>query len=470
MNDLQYYCTPKFLAARMASLVPSKAISILEPSAGTGALLSAVEKYAKKSEGYRHVSWCEIDEDRKKYINSYKYGLEGSDFLSTSFTEKFDCVIMNPPFNRAEDHFFKAYELLKDGGKMICLVSEATLQGKTKKESVMKSIIDDEGADLEVIEGAFASKDAGKSEVTCILITFVKGVKDEEDQSAYHSNLKDKVKSNDLQLFDSTEKAKIARFDLIKTMVDNYERTKDEFDNALTAIYKLNSTCPVTFDQLPSLCNKKEFIDAMRAKCWQKIFEQSKISDYLTTSERNKFHEAQKGQNINEFNVKNIGQLLLDLMNSVNDIVERSTQDLYKKFTCYHKDNARIIEGWKTNSAFEINEKIILPGMLEFPYRNETPRYLAYDSRDFLMDVEKVLCLLIGKKHSDISPDTNISTVQTALGYINDYDFGVWHESYFFKIKVFKKRTMHLVFKDKKLLDKLNLIGSGQAKNLSGSF
>tara|TARA_R110002020_G_scaffold41921_2_gene123202 strand:- start:4149 stop:5558 length:1410 start_codon:yes stop_codon:yes gene_type:complete len=465
IDQEQFYETPNYLAFRMAKLLPKDVSYLLEPSAGEGALLKAAE-----DQGLRafHFNWCEINEVRKKTCERIsRFGFLGEDFLNVELTKSYDAVIMNPPFNKAEDHFFKAYEALKAGGTMICLVSEATLDGKSKKESLMLSIIEKEDATIETIEGAFAQKDCKrKSDVTCKLIHFVKD--GENSEFEFNDSMKDTVK-NDLSLFDQTEQANIARYDYLATMVDNYERTKEEYFKAAKALDKLYAVSPIKIDEIPRITGHDSFVAALRSKCWEDVFKKSKLANYLTSDERKKFHEAQKEQNVKEFSLANIENLLLNMMNSIDDICVRSAKTLFERMTKYHKGNVTHTEGWKSNSCYKISRKIILPDVLSYPWRaGEIPDDIQYNERERLCDIEKTLCMILGIKYEEIST-LHTSTVQRALGRLNSESFGVWHDSYFFKIKVFKKRTMHLYFKDEEILNKLNLIGSGSAMNLGGS-
>lgn len=461
----QFYETPNYLAFKMARLLPKDANYILEPSAGEGSLIQAAENQIGRSPFF---NWCEINEDRKRSCERVaRFGFLGPDFLNVELNRVYDAVIMNPPFNKAEDHFFKAYEALKPGGTMVCLVSAATLDGKSKKENLMLSIIEREGATVETIESAFAQKDCKrKSDVVCKLIHFVKV--GENPEFNFSDSMKDTVK-NDLSLFDQTEEANLARYDFLSTMVDNYERTKEEYFSAAKALDKLYAVAPFKIDEIPRITDHTSFVAALRSRCWDEVFTKSKLANYLTSDERKKFHAAQEEQATKEFNLANIENLLLNMMNSIDDICVRSARSLFERMTKYHKGNVIYTEGWKSNSSYKISRKIILPDVLSYPWRaGEIPDDIQYNEREKLCDIEKTLCMILGIKYEEIST-LHTSTVQRALGRLNSESFGTWHDSYFFKVKVFKKRTMHLYFKDEEILNKLNLIGSGSAMNLGGS-
>ncbi len=460
----QFYETPNYLAYKMTRYIPEDAKTILEPSAGSGKFLRMLK------DRYRlNLYYCEINEIRANTCKHYsRYGFLGSDFLTADINKRFDCIIMNPPFNKAEEHFFKAYELLEAGGTMICLVSSETLDGKTQKERDMIKVLESEDANIELIEGAFNQKDCKrKTDVTCKLIVFRKN--GEKENFSFSEGTK--TIKNDLSLFNRDENTSVERYDYLKSMVKNYELAKVEYYEASKALDKLRAVMPVSIDETPHITSHSSFVSAMRSECWKTVFTMSKLSDYLTSDESKKFMSAQASQEAIEFNMENIGQLLLNMMNSVDDICKRSAESIFKLMTRYHSKNL-LRHSWKTNSSYKINRKIILPDVLEHPWRaGVCPDSISYTSREKLADIEKTLCLMLGMKLSDISSDHS-STVSKSLSHpIQDKDFGTWHDSYFFKVKVFKKRTMHLWFKNEDILNKLNLLGSGAAMNIGeGNF
>ena len=449
----QFYSTPRYLAHRMAMLIPVTAKSVLEPSAGKGSLIKAVKDRISGS-----VHYCEIDEERNKMIKTTLHAHKvGGDFLKMESDRAFDGVIMNPPFNRAEDHFLKAYDHLQEGGKMVCLVSKETLEGKSKKEVLMMDIINKHHGEVDLIQGAFAQKRpecSKKSQVSCYLIHFTKGVKTQNNQGL-HEGLTD-VKNEVALLDQSTEEKRLKAYNFIETLVENFERSKQQYETCVEAFHNLEKCAPVKYDSnfYPTL-GKGEFINELRSQCWTEIFKSTKIANYMTTAMRKSFDEMQNGTSVKEFTVENIQALLRNLMLSMEGITKEAVKTVFDLFTQYHKENRAHIEGWKTNSAWKVNRKIILPGMLDAPFMKSYPNHVSSRGENKLQDIEKALCLMTGTTFDKITNSHN-SSVKTALGYLAEDDFGVWHDTYFFKVKVFKKQTMHLHFKSNEVWEQFN--------------
>lgn len=119
-NKHQYYPTPEWLSDYMCSLVTSEG-KILEPSAGTGSLITSLRKRITTT-----VDCFEIDEsNRKKLIEVDGVNLIGYDFLLAESTPIYDSIIASPPFSKNSDviHIKKMFEFLKVGGKIITTAS-----------------------------------------------------------------------------------------------------------------------------------------------------------------------------------------------------------------------------------------------------------------------------------------------------------------------------------------------------------
>lgn len=123
----QFYPTPESLAARLVDMAEVEDHHrVLEPSAGTGniAKLLPVEQ----------VTCVEISPLHCSVLRAHGLNTVEGDFLewAASTRQKFDRVIMNPPFSagRAVTHLVEAADLLVPGGR-IAAILPASCRGKT---------------------------------------------------------------------------------------------------------------------------------------------------------------------------------------------------------------------------------------------------------------------------------------------------------------------------------------------------
>jgi protein-L-isoaspartate O-methyltransferase len=128
----QLFPTPADLAARMvelAELEPGE--QLLEPSAGTGALLDAA-----KGTGAEILA-LEINPKLCDAVRAKGYHVIQADFLERKPEEwePFDCVLMNPPFKNGEDikHIRHALTFLRPGGRLVAICANGPRQNDKLK-------------------------------------------------------------------------------------------------------------------------------------------------------------------------------------------------------------------------------------------------------------------------------------------------------------------------------------------------
>lgn len=125
IKKFQYYPTPSVVAQKLVELADIRtSSSVLEPSAGDGAIAAEI---AKKS----HASLVLVELD-KKHSASLAVKCPNaltviSDFMSYSPKCKFDRIVMNPPFSKSQDakHILHAYSMLRDGGILVAVASSS---------------------------------------------------------------------------------------------------------------------------------------------------------------------------------------------------------------------------------------------------------------------------------------------------------------------------------------------------------
>lgn len=145
MNQFQFFQTPVFVAnkmAEMAEITPDFNGNILEPSAGCGALISAVHRINPNIK----VDAVELMEENIEHLNQIEnVTLVGTDFLQTDFTKKYDIIIANPPFSKNQDikHIEKMWKLLKDGGVLVVITSTHWKISKGKLENKFYNWVQD---------------------------------------------------------------------------------------------------------------------------------------------------------------------------------------------------------------------------------------------------------------------------------------------------------------------------------------
>lgn len=140
-QDFGQFDTPEEIAldvVRRANIEPG--MSVLEPSAGIGNLVGAIEKAGGRVEAF------EIDAKRLHTCKErciLAGGIRLADFLASNPEPIFDRVVMNPPFAKQADitHVLHAARFLKPGGRLVSIMSASVTFRTDAKTEAFRSFI-----------------------------------------------------------------------------------------------------------------------------------------------------------------------------------------------------------------------------------------------------------------------------------------------------------------------------------------
>jgi hypothetical protein len=164
-KEFQFFGTPSNLANRLVELAEiENGMSILEPSAGQGAIIKAINRKLPN----KIVDCYELMSINKTFLNKIKtVNFIGDDFL-VECNAKYDRIIANPPFSKNQDieHIYKMYDCLNDSGIIVSVASKHWQFSSNKKESDFKNWLgSSEIIDIEA--GEF--KESGTMISACII-------------------------------------------------------------------------------------------------------------------------------------------------------------------------------------------------------------------------------------------------------------------------------------------------------------
>ncbi len=472
-NDFELYPTPEAIAELMVDKLTQKNYTrILEPSAGTGNLIKAISnKYP-----YCKIDAIEIDVDlcEKLKRNHTNIHVFCDDWLSYNDLSYYDAIIMNPPFSNGVKHLLKAWNFL-NSGEIVCLLNEETIKNPFSKErKILINLIEQHGC-VDFLGDVFSDSER-KTNVNVALVYLKKEAMDSDidlsDLLNDVSSIKDDVNTN----IDSENN--LIGFDEILNFVQYYNCINEHMKKAINHFEKAieylsynninlyESDISRFFTDLSNTNEKmKTFSDIHKNRAWHSLINRLDFIKYLDGKQREKFIKE-----INELDVSITCDNIKSIMNNIfierNKFFKDSCKNIFEQLTRYYKGNVVHVEGWKSNSNYKINQKIVFPYGCDYDPKWGFSRRWSYGGFDFYLDIDRALCVIAGEKFE------NISKIVDVL----EYQFDVYNqilrrphekdelkkamttESTFFDIKFFKKGTVHLVFKDKKLLDELNKI------------
>jgi len=470
-NAEEFYPTPESLLDKITIGVDWAYVqTILEPSAGKGDIV----QYIKEHHRLRTYKECldidciEIDQDLRNTLKGKEYRVVHDDFLTYKTFKKYDLVIMNPPFSEGAKHLLKALEIQKDGGCIICILNAETIRNPyTNERRDLVKRLEALEADIQYMSGEFVSAERP----TGVEIAVIKvNIPEKESESFIFEGLKKKsLQENVYQ-----KATDLAPNDFIEAIVQRYNI---EVESGVRLIQEYRAMCPYILDDLrednaykhPILTMKikdrgelstNAFVKEVRMKYWNALFSNPKFTGKMTSNLKSQYHSKVSELADYDFSYYNIKCIQLEMSQSLIRGIEDCIVELFDKLSHQYayidelNNNIHYYNGWKTNKAWYINKKVILPYMNAF--NSWSGKFDPdYRVRGQLMDIEKALNYLDGglteSRNMGIWLDHAAKTGQTKKIQLK-----------YFMVTFYKKGTCHIEFTNEELLKKLNIFGCQQ--------
>ncbi|MCK5601732.1 DUF4942 domain-containing protein, partial [Candidatus Pacearchaeota archaeon] len=202
-------------------------------------------------------------------------------------------------------------------------------------------------------------------------------------------------------------------------------------------------------------------IQSVRTAFWRRILDLREVQSRLTSSKQKEFEHAIKLRCDMDFTEGNIRQFVLNLIGGYEQTLTDAVLTLFDKFTIRHchsdglyEKNIHYFSGWKTNNAFKVGKKVIIPlygGWGSGPFIGYSGEWkLDYGAYDELRDIDVVMNYFDGCSH--------YRSIREAVEQAFYHD-GQSRKilSTYFEITCYKKGTIHLTFRDENILRRFNI-------------
>ena len=289
---------------------------------------------------------------------------------------------------------------------------------------------------------------------------------------------------------DSNETAEgvkdLSRGKNIEEMVADYNLTIDKCTEVITSYFKnyhrvvgyigLNQeknryiNCADMTDHMQIILN--DTIKTIRHTYWQKVLNLDAVGKRLTVKKRDEFYTQLETQAIMDFTASNIRQFVLNIIGGYENTLIDAVVALFDQFTDYsyhdgpNEKNIHYFNGWKTNSAFKINKKIIIPIYNRYgnPFINEWSKKWKLDCmvERILTDIDKVMNYFDGL--------ANFHSIFAALEGAFEAGKSKKILSTYFTLTAYKKGTLHLTFNDDDILRRFNVVACKRKKWLPENY
>ena len=515
----EFYPTPPELVAKMLNheFIKGKHETILEPSAGKGDLIdfllltieylkyrdycryiykndlampyeTVVEgvinefvlpdfKKGKKAGHYHDIVDCvESDSNLCAILRDKGYRVYNDDFLLYDDDKHFDLIIMNPPFSNGDEHLLKAIEIAeKTGSKIICLLNAETIRNPySNKRKLLTNTLEKYNAEIEYVQDAFKNAERKTGvEVAIIRVEIPAPFKEK-------SKIWEELESNDIEIDEPEFSNEIVSADdplrmavklykqelqAGKRLIEEYIALKpyltSTFENEETPSYMRG--CLLTLSSGKNGLDWNEYLYSLRYKYWYQLLHNPAFMNNLTSNLREEYYSMISEFANKDFSLKNIYDVKMDIISRTAKGIEDKIVDMFEQLSYKNSmeaaGNVHYFNGWKSNSAFKINQKVVIPYCQSWDgiFKKFDFWYYGYGHNVFkiLDDLEKCLAFLqIGESEYIYDIDLN-----NQLKVYQEQQVTRKMQFRYFDVDVFKKGTMHIKFRDMELLKRFNIYG-----------
>lgn len=474
----EFYPTPKSLLNKIFDGVDWKQVdTILEPSAGKGDIIEFIQN-SEEANRYHHnfeIDCIEKDPNLQAVLKQKGFRLVHDDFFTFHTWKQYDLIVMNPPFSCGDKHLLNALKLQEDGGNVICILNAETLKNPysvTRQALALR--LEDLHANVSYMQNEFVSAERKTSvEIAVVKVSIPK----KERDSRIFSELRESKQMSEQTVQEQTSlaendyiKAAVKQFELETEagirLIREYQAMKPYMLRSLSGgnLAKNDSILYLTMDKY-NPCSpevtENEFLKVVRLKYWTSIFNDFRFTGHMTSNLLSEYRtqiDKLADYDFSCFNIKTIqADIAIKLVKEVEECIVKLFDELSFQYS-YSDELGRNIHyynGWKTNKAWIINKKVILPWMNAWGRFNGLYDPASYEIIEKLADIEKALDYLSGRSGNERCIHETLREAKK-VGQTKKIPLK------YFTVTFFKKGTCHIEFTDLELLKKLNIFGSQQ--------
>lgn len=428
------------------------------------------------------IEAVEIDTSLQAILKDKKIKIVGNDFAEYNPCCRYDLIMMNPPFQDGDKHLLKALKLIENGGQCVCILNAETLKNPYSDSRIyLANLLEKYEADIEYIENAFS--DAENTTDVEIALVYVDIPTKEIELDVFKNLVMGEEYKCDYEDYNDTQ---LATDDIIGNFVKQYEFEAKAGAKVIDTFYSMQKYIPNTdgghsmislsvlgcSDDMDMKSTKfnpvNTYIRLLRDKYWSLLFQSKEMSRLLTQTARDKYLYKIREFRDYDFTFSNIKQLQIELVShlstNIDDAILKQFDNFTYKNSMDNASNVHYFTGWKTNDAFMINSKVIVPMWGIYGNRYGSSWSLCKAS-DFLEELEKIFVYLDGGK----TEGADISSILYGYNYSNKYN-GEKIQSKYFDVEFKKKGTVHIWFTNAELLKKFNIFGCQKHGWLPNSY
>ena len=241
----------------------------------------------------------------------------------------------------------------------------------------------------------------------------------------------------------------------VNNMIQEYETAVEEATTAINLIISAQKRMAKTFGQysVPILPNNRygtigekaipESLAILKENAWKGIIERTELKKILSEKRAKELAESLNAGTLPDITVENVNQFISNIRSNLGNYFSEAVTEVFEFLRPPSSD-------YKTNTEYDIGKKVILEWMFDAWCGSIS---MNYKREVWLVSLDNVFHLLDGK--GTVSYPGDLVTI------IRDNIKSMKAETDYFKLKWYKKGTLHIEFKRLDLLERLNAIGGG---------
>lgn len=468
MFNPDFFPTPKDVIERMLQNVIVSGKVVLEPSAGKGNIVDHLNYL-----GAKEVIACEIERDLRSILNDKCRVIEAN-FLNVESVQvsHIDMIVMNPPFSVMEEHILHAWKIAPAGCDIITLCNESLLKNaysKTRRE--IEGIVKLNGS-FEHFGDCFRNSERN----TGVNVSCIRMHKPNEEGNEFDGFF-------DLSE-DEEEKCDVPglmSYNYVRDIVGRYVDAVNMFEFVLESNQRMNNLISpidkhtsITFgafnmsrDGRNQRVDRDTFKKELQKSAWKSIFSKFDIGKFVTTGVMENLNKFVEQQVHVPFTMKNVYKMIEMIIGTSESRMNQVLVEAFERICSFSSENSTAGEKWKTNSDYMINKRFIMPYVCKYDTRWPSAYVtIDYSADNRLDDIIKGLCTLTGRNYDEVMlmeyvdnygrKDTTRKTLSNFFRNEDKKEWGQWHEWTFFRVRGYKKGTMHFEFLDEQVLEMFN--------------
>ena len=405
MFNKDFYPTPSNVVLKMIAGLNFNGSVVYDPQAGKCDIVNVICEHHKP----KAFLATEIEPELQAIINENpNVQLIGGDFFEMKAEDisHVDFIIMNPPFSNGVKHIMHAWKIAPPGCTIVSLLNYSNIiKDRVLERKIMNQVIAEHGS-KEDIGDVFVGAER-KTKVRTAMIKLKKpGSKPDMEFEGY---------------FDLDEEYEhfgtafgIMDFNYVLAVVMRYTAAVQAYDEVIEAEAKINNLTAgfhfenrITFGAHKANKNshmtitREVFKKETQKAAWKYLFAEMNMKKYLTSNaiaEINKLIETQ--QNV-PFTRNNIHKMIQMLVGTQDDRMKKMLIEIFDHLTDHHHDNRKNLKGYKTNSAYFVNKKFILPLSSVSRGIYNQPEIKYSSTGDKIDEMVKALCHINGRNYDD---------------------------------------------------------------------